>query len=204
MLTSRALFLVSVIAVLGGCSSAPMTGGTTPATDSLNRAADPGQVLKAARLLMESDENMALVTVDDNGQPRVRTVRAFLSDMNPADPRSSMTVWVMTRDSTRKIEQIRRHPQVSLYFNDDAKVSYLTVMGTASVHTDPQHPTIRSILARPALEGYAEYFWPDFPSGFVMLEIKPDWIEFMDQEKLTPHRTTWRPQAVVFDRHPSN
>jgi general stress protein 26 len=49
-----------------------------------------------------------------------------------------MTVWVMTRDSTRKVEQIRHHPQVTLYFNDDTKMSYLTIMGIARVHTDPE------------------------------------------------------------------
>lgn len=203
MLKPRGILVASVIAVLCGCASAPASPGSRVATDSLNLATDPGQVLEAARRLMESDENMALVTVDDNGQPRIRTVKAFLSDVDPADPRASMTVWVMTRDSTRKVEQIRNHPQVSLYFNDDAKVSYLTVMGTALVHTDPRHPAIQALLARPALEGYADYFWPDFPKGFVMLEIQPGWIEFMDQEKLKPHGETWRPQAVVFDWHPS-
>ena len=202
MLKPREIALASVIAVLCGCASAPGPFGSRAATDSLNLAEAPEQVLKAARLLMESDENMALVTIDENDQPRIRTVKAFLSDVNPADPRSSMTVWVMTRDSTRKIEQIRKNPQVSLYFNDDAKVSYLTVMGIASIHTDPHHPTIKAMLARPALDGYADYFWPDFPKGFVMLEIKPNWIEFMDQEKLKPHRESWRPQAVVFDQHP--
>ena len=202
MLKPREIFLASVISVLCGCASASAPLGPKAATDSLNLAEDPEQVLKAARLLMESDENMALVTVDDNGQPRIRTVKAFLSDVNPVDPHSSMTVWVMTRDSTRKIEQIRQNPQVSLYFNDDAKVSYLTVMGTAFVHTDPEHPRIKAMLARPALDGYADYFWPDFPKGFVMLEIKPNWIEYMDQEKLKPHRETWRPQAVLFDQHP--
>lgn len=203
MLKPGGILVASAIAVLWGCASAPVSPGSAAGTGSLNLAADPERVLEAARRLMESDENMALVTVDDSGQPRIRTVKAFLSDVDPADARASMTVWVMTRDSTRKVEQIRNHPQVSLYFNDDARVSYLTVMGTASVHTDPQHPKIRAMLARPALEGYADYFWPDFPKGFVMLEIQPDWIEFMDQDRLKPHRDTWRPQAVVFDRHPS-
>lgn len=200
---ARHLFLASAIAVLCGCASSPSTLGSGPATDSLYLASDREQLLQAARLLMESDENMALVTVDGNGQPRVRTVRAFLADVDPADPRASMTVWVMTRDSTRKVDQIRNHPRVSLYFNDDANVSYLTVMGTASIHTDPRHPAIQSILARPALEGYADYFWPEFPKGFVMLEIKPNWIEFMEQHKAKPQHETWRPQAIVFDEDPS-
>jgi general stress protein 26 len=167
--------------------------------ESLYRVDQPEEILKAARLLMESDENVALVTVDANGQPRVRTVRAFLTDVDEADPRSAVTVWVMTRNSTRKVEQIRRHREVTLYFNDDPKVSYLTVMGTATIHTNPDHPAIESILARKTLEGYAEYFWPEYPNDFVMIEIRPKWIEFMGPG-ISNHPEHWRPQAVEFGK----
>jgi len=62
---------------------------------------------------MISDSNAALVTVDADGQPRVRTVKAFLDPVDPARPASGVTVWVTTRLTTRKIEQIRRHPKVN-------------------------------------------------------------------------------------------
>ena len=188
-----------VLPVLVACSSNPVP--RTNAQDrGLYHADKPEAVLAAARKLMESDENAALVTVDSDGQPRARTVRAFLSDKNPSDPRSSMTVWVMTRDSTRKVEQVRNHRQATLYFNDDPKTSYLSVMGQAIVHTNPEHPAIRAILSRKDMEGYAEYFWPQFPSGFVMIEIRPDWIEFMDPTEIKPQTQNWRPQAVEFGK----
>jgi len=164
-----------------------------PERDELYRVDTPEAILKAARALMESDENMALVTVDDKGQPRVRTVRAFLSEVDSHDARKGMTVWVMTRNTTRKIKQIRQHPQVTLYFNDDAKVSYLTIMGTAVVHTDPNNPKVKPFV----LDGYKEFFWPQFPMGFVMLEIIPRWIEFMGPG-IKNHKENWRPQAVEF------
>lgn len=185
--------------VLTACSFNPVTNESTSGRE-LYLTDSPDAVLAAARKLMESDENAALVTIDRNGQPRARTVRAFLSDIDPADPRSSMTVWVMTRDSTRKVEQIRTHPRATLYFNDDPKTSYLTVMGEAILHTDPDHPAVKSLLARKNLEGYAEYFWPDFPDGFVMIEIRPTWIEFMDPTEIKPQAQSWRPQAVEFDK----
>jgi general stress protein 26 len=173
------------------------TGGSVRASDGeLYRVDEPDTILKAARALMESDENTALVSVDSQGQPRVRSVRAFLNDVDPADPRKGMTVFVITRDSTRKIEQLNRHPQVTLYFNDDARVSYLTIMGTAIVHTDPGHPKVQPFLA---LEGYKEFFWPKFPEGFVMIEIQPRWIEFMGPG-VKNHPQHWRPQAVEFSR----
>lgn len=190
MTSLKPLAAVIFLTVLGGCSSMRPDG----AGEELYRVDAPDAVLSAARSLMESDENVALVTVDREGQPRVRSVRAFLADVDPADPKKGMTVWIMTRDSTRKVEQIRQHPQVTLYFNDDAKISYLTIMGTGVVHTDPSEPAVQPFLR---LEGYKEFFWPQFPEGFVMIEVRPRWIEFMGPG-IRNHQEHWRPQSVVF------
>ncbi len=185
---------ILMLAFVGGCSSNSVMDSPQIAQDELYRVDTPDVILKAARTLMESDENVALVSVDGKGQPRVRTVRAFLSEPNPSDRTKEMTVWVMTRDSTRKVEQLRQHPQATLYFNDDAKLSYLTIMGKAVVHTDPASEKVQPFLA---MEGYKEFFWPDFPKGFVMIEIQPSWIEFMGPG-VKNHRQHWRPQAVSF------
>ncbi|HEX7707336.1 MAG TPA: pyridoxamine 5'-phosphate oxidase family protein [Thermoanaerobaculia bacterium] len=182
---------VALLVVLVGCSAQPVP--SAPGTE-LYRVESPEAILQAARSLMEADGNMALVTVDDDGQPRVRTVRAFLTDVDPADPGKGMTVWVMTRQSTRKVEQVRNHPRVTLYFNDDVKFSYLTIMGTGIVHTDPSVPAVQPFLK---LEGYKEFFWPNFPEGFVMIEVRPHWIEFMGPG-IRNHQEHWRPQSVVF------
>ena len=185
---------ILMLAFVGGCSSNSVMDSPQIAQDELYRDDTPDVILKAARTLMESDENVALVSVDGRGQPRVRTVRAFLSEPNPSDRTKEMTVWVMTRDSTRKVEQLRQHPQATLYFNDDAKLSYLTIMGKAVVHTDPASEKVQPFLA---MEGYKEFFWPDFPKGFVMIEIQPSWIEFMGPG-VKNHRQHWRPLAVSF------
>ena len=107
-----------------------------------------------------------------------------------------MTVWIMTRESTRKVEQIRRNPKVTLYFNDDEKVSYLSIMGTATVLTDPTDPQLKQFID---IEGYKEFFWPEFPKGFVMIRVKPRWLEFMGNG-IKNHMQHWRPQAVEFPK----
>lgn len=191
------LLQVALIVLLASCATDAPRNSTQVAGDELYRVDTPDAILKAARALMESDENMALVSVDSQGQPRVRTVRAFLSELDPSDPRKGMTVWVMTRDSTRKVEQLRQHPRATLYFNDDAKNSYLTIMGTAIVHTDPESVKVKPFLA---LEGYKEFFWPKFPEGFVMIEIQPRWVEFMGPG-VKNHPQHWRPQAVEFPQN---
>lgn len=159
----------------------------------LNLTADPRALLDSARALMLADSNVALVPVDEDGQPRVRTVRAFLDPVDPLRPGSGATVWVMTRLSTRKVEQIRAHPRVTLYFNEDAATRYVTIMGVAVVHTDPTHPGAK----RHYDEEYARYFWPEFPKDFVMIEVRPQWLEYMSPG-MRPASGSWRPQAVVF------
>lgn len=166
----------------------------TPVT-GLNLATDKTAVLEGARALMLADENVALVSVDADGRPRVRTVKAFLDPPVAGRPAAGLTVWIMTRRTTRKVEQIRQHDKVALYFNDDDKLSYATLMGTAIVHTDPATPGAK----RHYDEEYAKFFWPAFPEDFVMIEVRPDWLEYMGPG-VPNDRNTWRPRAVVFDK----
>lgn len=194
MLRSIRVFCLAALAMASVASARdlpPVPG------DELYRVDPPEAIVAGARALMAADPDAALVTVDASGQPRVRSVRAFLAEPDATDPRAAMTVWVMTREGTRKIAQVRDHPQVSLYFDDDAKTSYLSIMGAATVHTDPAHPPIAALLARKDLEGYAAFFWPEFPKGFVMIEVRPRWIEFMGPG-VANHPQHWRPQAVAF------
>ena len=192
---------IAVMAVLGGCrvraaapSGSPRAAMPAVPTAELNIAADRRALVDSARALMRADSNVALVSVDEAGQPRVRTVKAFVDPPDAADPAGSLTVWIMTRLTTRKVGQIRGHPQVTLYFNDDAKVSYATVMGVATVHTDPNHPGAK----RHYDDGYVKYFWPDFPRDFVMIEVRARWLEYMGPG-IRPRREQWRPQAVIFE-----
>ena len=192
--------VLSLAAVLGACSrriseSPPRVAPVSAPAAELNLAADPRALLDSARALMVADTNVALVSVDEAGQPRVRTVRAFLDPVDPARPASGATVWVMTRLSTRKVAQVRANPQVTLYFNEDGATRYVSIMGKAVVHTDPEHPGAK----RHYDAEYAAYFWPEFPRDFVMLEIQPRWLEYMSPG-MRPARGSWRPQAVVFAR----
>ena len=159
----------------------------------LYKVADDSAILSAARALMLADSNVAVVTVDSMGQPRVRTTKAFVSPVDSTDPARGMTVWIMTRLTTRKVDQVLRHPQVTLYFNSDERVEYATIMGTAVVHRDPNDPQARAFYEN----GYKEFFWPNFPNDFVMIEIKPLWLEYLGPT-IAANNDTWRPQAVVF------
>lgn len=189
---------LAMMLLAAGCS-ADAPGGRNDADDAsipreeLSLATDAGALLDSADALISRDSSMALVTVDAWGRPRVRTVRAFRLD-GATTPRERFTVYVLTRMSTRKVPQLAANARATLYFNEDQRVSYATVMGRATVHRDPSHPKLQSFLD----SGTVQFFWPDFPRDFVILEIVPEWLEYIGPG-LWNDPQTWRPQAVVFE-----
>jgi general stress protein 26 len=139
--------------------------------------------LTAALKLMAKDINAALVTVDSEGRPRVRTVEPF-------SPDDDWTIWVATNPLTRKVTEIGDNNQVALYFDDDDAGTYLAIMGTATIHDDPES---KARLKHRLLD----VFWPDYPEGYLLISVKPIWLEIMTPE-IPVDAKTWKPQAVRF------
>jgi general stress protein 26 len=198
---SVAAFVVAGFIAIGtACGRAPGGGGaTTTGTppgmprSELSLARDTAVVLDSADALIARNSSVGLVTVDEFNRPRIRTVRAFRLK-NPSTPRDRFTVFILTRTSTRKIDQIAKNPLVTLYFNEDQRAAYTTIMGRATVHRDPKNPRLQPFLDSATVK----FFWPAFPRDFVMIEVTPDWLEFIGPG-LWNDPDTWRPQAVVFE-----
>ena len=158
-----------------------------PAEESAGEAqgASRDAKLKAARAIIEAARYCALITVDRDGHPRARTV-------DPFPPTDDMTVWIATLPGTRKLEQIRDDPKVTLYYQDAANAAYVTLRGRATIHDDPEskrawkHPDV-------------DLFWPDYPDGYTLIEVKPDVLELVGRGVDADERT-WRPQSVVFPK----
>ncbi len=79
-------------------------------------------MIAAAREIMAGQTYCALVTVDANGRPQIRT-------MNPFPPEEDMTVWMATNSRSRKAQEIRRNPQVCLYYANHKEAT-----GTVVIH----------------------------------------------------------------------
>jgi general stress protein 26 len=196
----RQFAIAGLIAIGTACSRAPDRGATTttatpPAIPraELSLARDTALVLDSADALIARDSSVGMATVDESNRPRLRTVRAFRLK-NPATARERFTVFILTRTSTRKIDQIARNPLVTLYFNEDQHVTYATIMGRATVHRDPKDRRLQSFLDSATVK----FFWPAFPRDFVMIEVVPEWLEFIGPG-LWNDPDTWRPQAVVLE-----
>ncbi len=191
---SLAMPVVLAAAIAVACSSAPDARSDSSAAvpeAELSLALDTAVFLDSADALIARQQSVGLATVDEDGRPRVRTVGAFRL-ARPATARDRFTVFVLTRTNTRKVEQLARSPAVTLYFDEDERTSYATVMGHAIIHRDPQLPRLQEFLDSATIR----FFWPDYPRDFVMLEITPDWLEFMGPG-LWNDPNNWRPRAVV-------
>ena len=186
--TNVASALILTASLCLGCKAQTVQDLSTPeALDSAPGAgagvAVPGEDdrLVAARRIMAAARHCALITVDETGQPRARTI-------DPRLPDESMTVWMVTNPATRKVDQIRNNPKVTLYYFDPQKAEYVTLMGTATLHHDTD------VIQDHWLSLWDE-FYPDRPRGVVLIEVVPARIEVLGRG-LDPHEQTWEPQGV--------
>ena len=155
--------------------------------ESLYQSATTSQVLDAARQIIAGDPDCALITVDAKGQPRARTVTA-------SAPEDDMTIWIATKPNTRKVTQLREHAQVTLYFSNDAAFSYVSIMGTATLHEDLATIEAKNFYPPEQLRVH----WPNYPEDFLLIEVTPTWIE-VEGHGMSGHAETWQPQGVRLD-----
>ncbi|MGA1108082.1 MAG: pyridoxamine 5'-phosphate oxidase family protein [Pseudomonadales bacterium] len=139
-------------------------------------------LLSEMRQVMKDAGYPALITVDEQGQPRARTVDAFAPD-------ASMTIWVATRPNTRKVAQIQSNSAVTLYYFDASSRSYVTLMGEAELIDDEATKKDK----RRDRDG--DRLYPDFPNDYLLIKIKPSYVEaLIPSYRGDPH--TWAPIRV--------
>ncbi|GAG99038.1 unnamed protein product [marine sediment metagenome] len=80
------------------------------------------RLIEAAKEIMTAAGNCALITLDDEGVPRVRA-------MDPFAPEDDLTVWFGTNSRSRKVDQIKKDPRVSLYYLDKDASGYVIIHG---------------------------------------------------------------------------
>lgn len=82
-------------------------------------------LLVAAREIINQTTYCALVTVDETGQPQVRT-------MNPFPPNDELITWFATSRTSRKVKEIKNNPKVCVYYADHINAKgYVSITGRA-------------------------------------------------------------------------
>lgn len=115
----------------------------------------------AAREIISSVRYCALITIDSVGCADIRT-------MNPFPPEDDMIVWMATNTRSRKYNEIKKNPNVTLYYVNHSKADgYVTIKGKAVLVKDTAE-----ILKR------KRDFWD---------QAFPDW-NYLDLIKVIPQR----------------
>jgi len=175
---TRLLFILALLAVLAAQSVAQ--DKEKPAAP-LTRA----ELIAAAREIMTAQQYCALITLDEDGRPVVRT-------MNPFPPEDDMTVWFATSTLTRKAQQIHRDPRVALYYADHSKATgFVAISGKAVLVSDQAEIKKR-------WRAYWDSAFPD-KTKLVLIKVIPERMDVLNYKAgALNDPVTWRTPSVEF------
>ncbi len=141
--------------------------------------------LKAAREIIESAGKVALITQDKDGVPQVRTMDPFL-------PEDDFTVWLATHPNTRKVQQIKNNPQVTLYYPDKNDKGYVVIHGTAELVHDQKEKDRR-------WKDEWKNFYSNRTDGYLLIKVTPQYLELINYNRgISGDPKTWQPAEVRF------
>jgi len=152
-----------------------------------DQAPERAKIVAAAEEVMKKARFCGLVTLGRDGHPQARVV-------DPFEPERDLTVWIATNPITRKVEQIRADPRVTLFYFDPSGPGYVTLLARAELETDSAEK------ARHWKEEWAA-FYADKNRGedFILIRCKPIRLELVSYgHGLLNHPSTWRPITVEF------
>jgi len=142
-------------------------------------------LIAAAKEIMNSGGSCALITIDDEGVPRVRA-------MDPFAPEGDLSVWFGTNSKSRKVDQIKKDPRVTIYYLDQDGSGYVIVQGVARLVNDPKQKEKR-------WKAEWEAFYPDKTEDYLLIEVAPLWMEVLSPPRgISADPVTWKPPVVNF------
>lgn len=166
------LLLLACFAIPQG----PLRAQTVPPRDTL---------IAVARQMMEAARFCALITLDESGTPRARTMDPFL-------PEEDMVVWMGTHRGTRKVRDIERDPRVTLYYFAPNATGYVTISGTASLVDDPAEKDRRWKSAW-------EPYYTDRDRDYLLIAVQAVRMEVIDYSRgIVGDPDTWASPVVEF------
>jgi general stress protein 26 len=112
--------------------------------------------------------------------------------VDPLPPERDLTVWIATNPVTRKVEQIRTDPRVTLFYFDPSGPGYATLLARAELVSDPAEK------ARHWKDDWAP-FYADKHRGadFILIRCKPFRLELVSYAHgILNDPATWRPTTI--------
>lgn len=144
-------------------------------------------LLNAAREIIKSAGKVALITQDETGTPQIRT-------MDPFEPEADFTVWLATHPNTRKVQQIKNNPSVTLYYPDKKDKGYVVIQGKAELVNDQKEKDIR-------WKNEWKNFYANRTDAYLLIKVTPHYLELINYNRgIAGDPKTWQPARVEFKR----
>jgi general stress protein 26 len=142
-------------------------------------------LLDAAREIITSSKKVALITQDENGTPQIRT-------MDPFVPEEDFTVWLATHPNTRKVQQIKNNPNVTLYYPDKNDRGYVVIHGVAELVSDQKEKDTR-------WKNEWKNFYANRTDAYLLIKVTPNYLELINYNRgISGDTKTWQPAMVRF------
>jgi len=139
-------------------------------------------ILLAAREIINSTKYCALITVDSTGEAHARTMEVY-------KPEDDFVIWFGTNTKSRKIQEIKKNPKLTVYYADIEGNGYVTVFGKAEIVSSNYE------ISRHWKEKWNNYFTDK--KDFVLIKIIPTSLEIISYlHGLNGDKETW--QAVRY------
>lgn len=144
------------------------------------------KLLEAAKEIMTAAGTCALITLDEEGLPRVRAMSPFL-------PENDLTVWFGTNPKSRKVVQIKKDPRVTLYYLDSDASGYVMIHGTAQIVDDQKEKDKR-------WKDEWNDFYANKKEAYLLIKVTPKWLEVSSVKRgIHSDSLTWQPPVLKFD-----
>lgn len=142
-------------------------------------------LLEAAREIIQSAKKVALITQDEKGISQVRT-------MDPFAPEKDFTVWLATHPNTRKVQQIKNNPTVTLYYPDKNDKGYVVIHGIAELVDDQKEKDTR-------WKNEWKNFYANRTDAYLLIKVTPNYLELINYNRgISGDPKTWQPAMVRF------
>lgn len=152
----------------------------------VNSFAQLEDTLKSAALqIINNSDFCTLITIDSSGFPAAR----IMQSLTVAE---DFVIWLGTKPITQKVNHIKAHPEVSVYYTENSSTTYVNIKGKAEIITSNE------MKKKYWKEGW-ESFYPDREKDFVLLKVSPVSMQIVSYSMgIISEKENWAADEVVF------
>lgn len=140
---------------------------------------------ETAKKVIDNSLSCTLITIDEEGAPRARAMDGF-----PVE--DDFTIWFGTKSNTRKVDQIKNDPRVTLYYLSQDNSGYVVISGEAELVDDPE-------MKEKYWKKEWEQFYSEKDKDYLLIKVTPIWLEVLSPPHgINNNPNTWKPPVIEF------